>query len=364
MAADDLYSLLGVSRSATEEEIRKAYRALARELHPDVNPDPAAEERFKQVSVAYETLSDPEKRAAYDRFGTAGPGAGGPGFGGLGDIFDAFFGAGFGGAPARQSRAGADSETALEVSLSEVIFGATKPVKVRAAGVCGRCSGAGTQSGVRPQSCPTCSGTGEVRRARQTILGQMVTSSPCANCRATGEIIADPCPECRGEGRVAATAELSIDVPPGVDTGTTLRWPGRGGAGLRGGQPGDLYVRVRVADDKRFQRDGRSLHTRLPIAFSQAVLGASVKLETFDGEREVAISPGTQPGTVVRLRGLGVPGLDQRSRGDLHVHLEVEVPTKLSNAEEALLRSFAEERGEAVAESSGILGRVRRAFQQ
>lgn len=366
--SEDYYSLLGVGRGATDDEIRKAYRALARELHPDLNPDPAAEERFKRVSVAYETLSDPDKRAHYDRFGSAGAGAGanpgGAGFGGLGDLFDAFFGAGFGGSAPRPSRTGPDAEALINLTLADVVFGVSKTISVRTALTCDTCSGVGTKSGTAPRACSACGGTGELRRARQTILGQMVTSSPCNVCRATGEIVNDPCPTCRGDGRVAGTTDISIDVPAGVDTGTTLRLTGRGGAGLRGASAGDLYVRVRVAENDRFQRDGRDLHTALSVAFTQAALGATLKLETLDGEREVSVAAGTQPGAVVRLRGLGVPGLDQRPRGDLHVHLTVEVPAKLSQAEEALLRSFADERGEAVAEpSSGLLGRFKRAFQ-
>ena len=364
---EDYYDLLGVSRSATDDEIRKAYRALARELHPDLNPDPAAEERFKRVSVAYETLADPEKRAHYDRFGAGGPGGsgpGGPGFGGLGDLFDAFFGAGFGGGAARPTRTGPDAESVVNLTLVDVVFGTTKTLSVRTAVNCSACSGKGSQSGKAPQTCSACSGTGEQRRARQTILGQMVTSSPCGACRATGEVVVDPCGTCRGEGRVAGSTEVSIDIPPGVDTGTTLRLTGRGGAGLRGAAAGDLYVRVRVIDHDRFQRDGRDLHTSMTVAFTQAALGAVLKLETLDGERELTIAPGTQPGTVVRVRGLGVPGLDQRPRGDLHVHVVVDVPTKLSQPEEALLRSFAEERGESVADNSGgLLNRFKRAFQ-
>jgi len=376
----DLYGLLGVARSASDEEIKKAYRRLAREHHPDLNPgDTAAEEQFKQVTVAYETLSDPEKRRRYDTFGDAGLGGaggqdpfGGFGGGGLGDIIDAFFG---GGASDGRSRGqggpprGPDLETALDLEFGEAVFGASREVSIRAAVTCDTCTGTGAAAGTRPTTCSTCGGAGELRRVRQSILGQMVTSSPCPRCGGLGQEIASPCDTCRGEGRVTRPRSYTVDVPAGVDHGATLRLQAKGGAGPRGGPPGDLFVHLRVGRHPRFTREGTDLVSLLHLPVTAAALGANIDFETLDRPEELRIPPGTQTGRELRLRGLGVPALrrDRRGeqvRGDLVIRIVVDTPTALTAKQEDLLRQLAAERSEQVADPDpGFMGRLRSAFK-
>lgn len=369
---DDYYALLGVSRSASAEEIKRAYRQLARELHPDANPgDTAAHDRFKQISVAYETLSDPERRQRYDMFGAAGGrggGAGDPGAffgGGLGDIFEAFFGDANAGrrGPSGPPR-GADAEAVLDLSFEEAVFGAERELRLRLPVTCTTCEGSGAAEGSGPVTCQECGGTGELRRVRQSILGQMVTSGPCGRCGGIGSTIAQPCPDCRGEGRRTEERLEAVTVPAGVGHGQTLRSSGRGAAGARGGAPGDLYLHVRVRPHDRFERDGVDLHAELHVSFAQAALGAHLEFETLDGTEEVAVAAGTQHGEVLRLRGHGVPHVGGRNRGDLHLHVVVDTPTKLTPAQDELLRALAKERGESVDEASGagLIGRIRSAF--
>jgi molecular chaperone DnaJ len=371
MMAEDYYALLGVARNATQDEIKRAYRKLARELHPDVAGD-AASDRFKAITQAYEVLGDPERRRRYDMFGPegaragAGAGAGDMGSffgGGLGDIFEAFFGA----TDMRSQRSGpprgADLETTLEIDFEEAVFGVQRDITVRTASACSGCGGSGARPGTTPTTCSACGGTGEVRRVRQSLLGQMVTASPCQRCGATGEEVRSPCPQCGGEGRVADSRTWTVDVPAGVDHGVTLRLPGRGAAGARGGSPGDLYVHLAVRPHPRFERRGFDLVHERRISMAQAALGVKLNLETLDGEEELNIAPGTQSGTVLRLRGRGVPHVEGRGRGDLLVHVVVEVPTDLSPAQEELLRQLAAERGEEVAAAEeGLLSRLRSAF--
>jgi len=366
----DFYELLGVPRNASSDEIKSAYRRLARELHPDANPDDAtAHDRFKEVSQAYETLSDPEKRQRYDTFGAAGVGgAAGAnpndffGSGGIGDIFETFFGAGFGGGggarggPAR----GSDAEAVLDLTFEEAVFGAEKEVRLRLPVVCSTCQGSGAADGSAPTTCSNCHGSGEVRRVRQSILGQMVTSSPCHTCGGMGTVIASPCLSCRGEGRRTEEQTEIVTVPPGIDHGQTLRSTGRGGAAPRGGPAGDLYLHARVRPHDRFERDGVEVHTELHVPMTQAALGAQCEVVTLDGTEEIALHAGTQTGAVVRLKGRGVPHTNGRGRGDMHVHIVVETPTQLTAETEALLRKLAEERGEAVSEpASGLFGRIK-----
>ena len=374
----DFYELLGVSRSASEDEIKKAYRKLARQLHPDVNQDdPNAEERFKEVTLAYEVLSDPERRRRYDTYGPeglrgtgAGGGAGDPfsGFGGgFSDLFDAFFG---GGATAgsRGGRGypaqGPDLEVLVELDFEEAVFGADHEVTVRAPVPCDTCEATGAKPGTSPSTCAQCGGAGELRRVRQSILGQMVTTSACPRCGGLGQEISDPCPTCRGEGRRTDQRTYTVHVPAGVDDGTTLRLTGRGGAGPRGGPLGDLYVHIRVKAHPRFERRGADLFTTVAISIAQASLGVRVHLETLDGPEELAIEPGTQPGHLIRLRDRGVPDVHGRGRGDLIVQVQVEVPTRLSKSEDELLRRLAAERGEEVAApDDSLLGKIRSAFK-
>ena len=369
----DLYELLGVSRDATPDELKRAYRKLARELHPDTNPDPSAEERFKEINLAYETLSDPERRQRYDMFGTA-DGTGQQGFdpfggGGLGDIFDAFFNGGGspfgtrGRGPSGPPR-GADLEVALDLTFEEAVFGAQRELSLRVPVVCSTCTGSGAKEGTEPQTCGECSGTGQVRRVRQSILGQMVTAGPCGRCGGSGQIIADPCPDCRGEGRRTEERTFTVDVPAGVDTGSTLRLSGRGAAGPRGGANGDLYVHLRVASHPRFERVGYDLVEELHLPMTQAILGAHRAYETLDGEEDLVVPAGTQTGRVFRLRGRGVPHVNERGRGDLLVRVVVDTPTSLSTEEAELVRTFAKLRGDDVApDEKGFFSKISSAFK-
>ncbi len=370
--ASDYYELLGVSRSATADEIKRAYRRLARELHPDANPDDhQAEARFKEVAQAYEVLSDPEKRRRYDTFGPEGAEGGDPfGFsgGGVGDLFEAFFGGGgaFGGG-GRQSTGparGSDLEVAVDIEFEQAVFGTQAPVSVRTAVACETCEATGAAPGTHPETCTECGGAGQVRRVRQSILGQMVTAAPCTRCGGYGQTIASPCPDCRGEGRRIEQKSYTVDIPAGVDTGSTLRLGGLGAVGQRGGGHGDLYVHVRARPHERFERQGNDLVDEMHLAFTQATLGAVLLYETLDGDEELVVPRGTETGKVFRLRGRGVPHVQGRGRGDLLVQVVVDTPSDLDAAQVDLLRQFAALRGEEVApEDTGILGRIRSAFR-
>lgn len=369
--ATDYYELIGVSPDCTPDELKKAYRRRARELHPDAHPDdPTAEARFKEVAVAYEVLSDPDKRARYDRFGPDGvngmAGGGDPfGFGGgFGDIFSQIFGSGAGGSRPSGPPRGADLEVTAQLSFVDAVFGAKVPVDVRTAVPCEDCEATGSAGGVEPSVCPDCHGSGQVRRVRQSLLGQMVTAGACGRCGGWGKVIDHPCPACNAEGRIVTDKTYTVDVPAGVDSGSTLRLGGLGAVGPRGGAFGDLYVHVAVAPDERFTREGEDLHLHLPVGYAQAALGATVQVETLEDTETVRIDKGTQPGTVVRLRGLGVPRLGGRGRGDLLVTVDVEVPTDLDDDQAGLLRELAALRGEDLDErGEGLLGRVRSTFK-
>jgi molecular chaperone DnaJ len=380
---DDFYQLLGVSRQASEDEIKRAYLRLARELHPDANPgDQRAEEQFKLVNLAYETLRDPERRRQYDMFGPeglrgmAGAGTGGAdpfaGFGGgLGDLFDAFFGGsggmgGMGGAGRTRTgpRKGEDAEAAMTLEFAEAVFGVQQELTVRLPQTCHTCGGIGARPGTTPITCSVCHGAGEVRRVRQSILGQMVTSTPCTRCGGTGEEITSPCPDCRGDGRRTEERAFVVDVPAGVDEGSTLRLPGRGAGGLRGGPPGDLYVHLRVRPHPTVTRRGTDLLAVMHVAATQAALGVSLSFESLDGDEELAIPGGTQSGREFRLRGRGVPHLQGRGRGDLIVTVVVDTPTDLTREQEELLRQLAAARAEEVAPpEAGFLSKLRSAFK-
>jgi molecular chaperone DnaJ len=375
----DYYELLGVRRDASQDEIKRAYRQRARELHPDTNPeDPTAEAQFKEVTVAYETLSDPERRRRYDMFGPEGAAAaaasGDPfGFsGGISDIFDAFFGGGGGGSGFGRSGfggqsgppRGSDLEIVADIEFETAVFGGEEDITVRTAIACEACEATGAAPGTSPVTCPDCGGAGQIRRVRQSILGQMVTAGPCGRCGGLGQIVERPCSECRGEGRRVQDKTYTVDIPPGVDTGSTLRLAGRGAAGVRGGGYGDLYVHVRVKPHARFSRDGYDLVHELHVPVTQAVLGAHIPFDTLDGSEDLVVPRGTQSSRVFRLRGRGVPHVEGRGRGDLLVRVVVDTPTDVSAEEEDLLRQLAELRGEAVAPAdSGFLSRIRSAFK-
>lgn len=370
--ATDFYELLGVARNASADEIKRAYRKLARELHPDRNPgNKQAEEKFKEVSRAYEVLSDDEARARYDRFGEAGLGGGGGGgdpfAGGFGDIIDAFFGGSPFGArsgPSGPPR-GQDVETVVDISFVDAVFGSQQSITVRNAVVCDDCGGRGTAAGTSPVTCGDCGGSGQVRRVRQSMLGQMVTTNACARCGATGEVITSPCPTCRGEGRKITEVSLNVEIPAGVDTGQTLRLSGRGAVGPRGGAAGDLYVHIRVGEHEVWRREDDDLVTDVTVSIAQAALGTELDLETLDGVEHLVIPAGVPHGHEFTLRGRGVPRLGSggrtRGRGNLRARVVVEVPTKLSGQERELLRKFAELRGETVSDE-GLVAKIKSAF--
>lgn len=371
----DHYEVLGVGRDATPDELKRSYRRLARELHPDTNSDPTAEERFKQVGLAYEVLADPARRRRYDTYGHEGAARGGggqdPGFGGgLGDIFDAFFGGAAGAGPFGGQRApsgppaGADMEVAVEISFEEAVFGVAEEVTLRVPVPCDTCEATGAAPGTAPVTCGECNGAGEVRRVRQSILGQMVSAGVCPRCRGLGQTVAEPCPSCRGEGRRTEERTYTVDIPAGVDQGNTLRLTGRGAAGPRGGRAGDLYVHVRVRGHDRFTRSGFDLVHELHLPVTQAALGAHLDFETLDGSEDLVVAAGTQTGRVFHLRGRGVPRIDGRGRGDLLVQVVVDTPADLDDEEQELLRRLAELRGEDVAPADGgLLARIRSAFR-
>ena len=374
--ASDFYDTIGVARGAKAEEIKKAYRKRARELHPDANPDsPGAEDKFKELSRAYEVLSDPQQRANYDRFGEAGLGGSGQSSsGGMGDIFEAFFGGNspFGGGGGFGSRGqsagpprGQDLEVVADLTFEQAVFGGTVPVTVRTALRCEECAGSGAGSGTKPVKCADCNGAGQVRRVRQSLLGQMVTAAPCQRCSGIGQVISTPCAKCKGEGRIVEPATYQIDIPAGVDTGATLRLNGRGAVGQRGGGSGDLYVHVRVAPHATLQRDDADLIAVVGISIAQGALGATLSIETLEGAQEVIVPSGTQHGQEFVMRHRGVAHLNSggKRRGDLRVIVQIEVPTKLSDEEANFLRQYAALRGEQVNEpNKTVKSRLKSAF--
>lgn len=348
MAKQDYYELLGVSRNATADEIKKAYRKLARKYHPDANPDdPNAEAKFKEVSEAYVVLSDPEKRENYDRFGHAGvDGQGFGGFngfgdlGGFGDIFEMFFG----GAGRRRSygpERGPDIKAELELTLQEAAFGLEREIKVARTEVCGTCGGSGAAAGSKPVTCSACQGSGQVQFAQNTPFGRIVQSRTCDRCRGKGKIIEKPCPTCRGTGQNRRTRSINVKVPPGVDNGSRLRVTGEGEPGTRGGPRGDLYVYIHVKPHKVFKREGDDLICEMPISFVQAALGDELEVPTLEGSATLKLPEGTQTGTIFRMKGKGMPNVSGYGRGDQHVLIKVITPTKLSDKQKALLKEFA-----------------------
>lgn len=370
----DLYEVLGVTPDVGPEELKKAYRKLARESHPDANPDdPDAEARFKDLSAAYEILSDPDKRARYDRYGSANgfdlSDPFGSGVGGLGDLFDSFFGGGsaFGGGrqrgPAGPPR-GEDLDARAVLEFTDAVFGCQCDVSVRTAVACDDCGSTGAQPGTSADQCPDCGGTGEVRVVRQTVLGQMMSASVCRRCGGMGQYLPSPCTTCNGDGRQVEDKTYTVDVPKGVDDGSTLRLTGRGAVGLRGGPSGDLYVRLRVKPHEHFVRQGDDLVRDLDVSMVQATLGATLPLETLDGIEELELPRGTQVGKVFKIKGKGVPRLDGRGRGDLMVRINVAIPTSLDEESEDLLRQYAVVRGESVADAKeGFFSRFTAPFK-
>src|SRR3954464_4419955 len=362
MTDHDLYALLGVSQDADADTIKKAYRRLARQLHPDVNPDPETQEKFKEVSRAYEILSDPQKRAAYDRGGDVfGEGAAGFGAGfSFTDIMDAFFGGQAGAqgrGPRPRSHRGQDALIRMEVSLAEAAFGVTRELKVDTAVLCTTCHGEGTAAGTHPGPCETCRGTGRVAHVQRSFRGEIPTLRPCSACRGYGTLIPDPCRECSGDGRVRARRSITVKIPAGVDNGTRVQLASQGEVGSGGGPAGDLYVEVRVTPHPVFTREGSDLHCTVTVPMTAAALGTALTLPTLEADVEsgagsgvetefdLDVKPGTQSGSEHNLRGRGVPGL-RGGRGDLVVTIEVETPSRLDPRQEELLRELAAIRDE------------------
>ena len=359
----DLYETLGVQRGASDADIKRAFRKLAQQWHPDVNTEPAAQERFKEINEAYQILSDPDRRQRYDTFGRAGVdgagGAGFEGFGGFSDIFDAFFGGAAGGGARRgRPQPGADLRYDLRITFDEAVRGVEKEIEFRVLGRCDTCSGSGAKPGTDAVTCPQCEGRGEVRSVRQTMLGQMVNVSACPRCRGEGRIVETPCETCQGDGRTERKQALRVTIPAGIDEGHQIRLTGEGEVGPRGGPPGSLYVAVHVAPHPTLKRDGTELYYEVPISIAQAALGTRISVPTVDGDEEVEIKAGTQPDTEIRLRGKGVPHLRRSgARGDLHVLVDVRVPTRLSKKQRELLEAYAKDAGEQ-AGGGGLLEKL------
>ena len=369
--AGDYYEILGVSRDASKEELKRAYRRLARKYHPDVNKEAGSEERFKEVSRAYEILSEPETRARYDRFGEAGvAGGAGAGFdygdiGGFADIFETLF-SGFGGMGAQTASRrrggparGDDLRLDLKLEFKEAIFGGEKEIRIPHLESCQVCNGSGAKPGTGSRSCSTCNGAGQVRRSTRTPFGSFAQVSVCPTCNGTGEVIEEKCENCGGAGRKQETKKLKITVPPGVDNGTRLRVSREGDAGARGGAAGDLYVYLFVEPDKEFKRDGINILSEITISYLQAILGCRLNVNTVDGPDDLAIPAGTQPNTVLTLENKGVPKLGNPvSRGDHLITIKVEIPTRISSEERDLLEKLAKIKGESTGKGGleGFLG--------
>ena len=375
----DYYEVLGVGREAGDDEIKKAFRRLARELHPDVNRhDPAAEERFKELAEAYEVLSDGERRSVYDRYGHEGLRSGGfepnfASFGSVADIFEMFFGGGdlgsiFGGGSRTGPARGPDGAVEVELTLAEVATGVSREIEIELTTTCSACHGNGAEPGTPIETCPRCEGTGQLQSVSRSVFGQLVRTMPCDACGGDGKIAATPCKVCGGRGHELGVQTLTIDVPKGIEDGQRVRLSGRGHAGARGGPPGDLYLLVRVEPDPRFERHGDDLVTRLDVPFTDAALGATLPVETLDGTESLELRAGIQPATVLRLRGHGLPALRGRHKGDLHVVVNVLVPTRLDDEQRKLLERFAESaNGETYPEDKGhhegLFDRLRNAFR-
>ena len=374
----DYYDILGVSRDADKEEIKKAYRRLARKYHPDVNKEAGADERFKEINRAYEVLSEPEMRARYDRFGEAGVSSGAAGaagfqdfgdFGGFAaDIFESFF-SGFGGGMGTQTASrkrgptrGEDLRLDPSLDFREAVFGGEKEIKINHSETCNTCSGSGAKPGTQPRTCSTCNGAGQVRRAARTPFGSFTQVSVCPTCNGSGQMIEEKCETCGGPGQRQETKKLKINIPAGVDNGTRLRVTGEGDAGQRNGPPGDLYVYLFVKPDPEFRREGINLMSELRVSYIQAILGARVEVNTVDGQPEEVLVPhGTQPGTVLTLDGKGVPKLGNPvARGDHLITVQVEMPTKLAQEERELLEKIAKLRGERHERGGlgGVIGKM------
>ena len=354
----DYYEVLGVSKGASQDEIKKAYRQAAKKYHPDLNKDnpEAAAEKFKEANEAYEILSDDQKRAAYDQYGHAGvdpnAGFGGGGFGGgfggfdVGDIFDSFFGGGFGGGARRQSngpRRGNDIQQEIELTFKEAAFGVERDFDILRVEECDECGGSGAAKGTSPETCPTCHGTGQVQSTQRTPLGNFVTQRTCSACGGKGTIIKTPCSKCSGKGRIRRKKTIAVKIPAGIDAGQTISVRGEGDRGTKGGPSGDLFVTIRIKPHDFFKREGTTVHCVIPITFVQATLGCDIEIPTIDGYMNYHIPEGTQTDTVFKIKGKGIPALRGYGRGEMHVKVKVEVPKNLSSRQKELLKEFDKE---------------------
>jgi molecular chaperone DnaJ len=364
----DHYQVLGVEKNATPDEIKKAYRRLARELHPDVNPGAEASERFKEVTHAYDVLSDPQQRQQYDMGGSGGFGGAG-GFGGFGDIFDTFFGGAAGGGgrgPRSRRERGQDALLRIEVDLEEVVFGTTRDIDIDTAVLCETCQGSCAAPGTNPVTCDICRGSGQVQRTVRSLLGNVMTSSPCGTCRGYGTVIPHPCPTCSGQGRVRARRQLKVDVPAGVETGVRLQMPGQGEIGQAGGPHGDLFLEIKVRHHDVYSRNGDDLLATLEVQMTDAILGTTTTIKALDGDVDIDIRPGTQSGEILTIRERGVTRLRGTGRGDLKIGVQVLTPTKLSHKEQHLIEQLASIRKKKAPElahfQQGLFGKLRDRF--
>lgn len=365
----DYYDVLGIPRDASEEDVKKAFRKLALEFHPDRNRSEGAEARFKEVNEAYQVLSDAKKRSDYDRFGHAAVGSnGGRGFdgyenfGGFGDIFDAFFGSGFGSqtrTSANAPRRGNDLQTRLTITFEEAVFGVEKDIDIQRIDICERCQGSRSEPDSDKTTCGNCNGSGQVRRSHQGFFGQFVQVTMCSVCSGEGNIISDPCTQCRGAGRERRKRKLAVTIPAGIDDGTQIRLNREGEAGLNGGGPGDLYVLLDILEHDVFQRLGNDIHLGIPVSVSQATLGASIEVATLEGEQKITIPSGTQPGDQITLRNKGVPHLRSNRRGDQIVTVQVEIPKSLTEEQKRLFAALSESMGDEGVGSKGIFDKVK-----
>ncbi|WP_427383232.1 molecular chaperone DnaJ [Janibacter sp. G56] len=370
---NDYYQDLGVSRDASPEEIKRAYRKLARTLHPDVNPGPEAEEKFKKVSQAYDVLGDAAKRQSYDAGADPYGGGGAAGFGqgfSFSDIMEQFFGQAAGGrGPRQRSSRGQDGLVRLDIDLEQAVFGGERELTIETAVLCETCDGDGAQPGTGRTTCEVCKGAGEIQQVQRSFLGQVMTSRPCTACNGFGEITPSPCYDCSGNGRVRTRRTMTIRVPAGVDSGTRIHLSGEGEVGPGGGPAGDLYVELAVAPHPTFQRRGDDLHASVQVPMTAAALGTTMNLDTLDGPRDIEIKTGTQPGDTITLKGLGVTHLRSTGRGDLIIHADVRTPTRLDSEQEELLRQLAGVRGEEQPDGNlthadnGLFGKLRGAFK-
>lgn len=370
MSKRDYYEVLGVDRNATQEEIKKAYRKLARKYHPDVNKSPDAEERFKEVKEAYDTLSDPQKRAQYDQFGHSDPfqGFGGGGasasdFGGFSDIFDMFFGGGTRRNP-NAPRQGADLEYTMTLDFEEAVFGVEKVIEIPREETCDTCNGTGAKPGTSPTSCPHCNGTGQISIEQSTPFGRVINRRICHYCNGTGRYIREKCTTCAGKGKVRRRKKINVKVPAGIDDGHQLRLAGQGEAGINGGPPGDLFIIFNVRPHEFFVRDGDDIYCEMPVTFAQVALGDEIEVPTLTGKVKLKIPAGTQTGTSFRLRNKGVPNVHGRGQGDMHVKVRVVTPTNLSEREKELIREFSKmSGGQPNEQHDSFFAKVKRAFK-